>query len=52
MTYLSIAMLLAAAALRTRLGRGSLAYMLLKTSNVLSDAGGRAIDNLEADLHG
>ena len=52
MTYIAIATLLAAAALRTRLGRGSLAYMLLKTSNALYDAGGRVIDNLEGDLHG
>lgn len=53
MTYLSIAMLLAAAALRTRLARGCLAYLLLKTSNALHDAGARVIDNLEEDLrHG
>ncbi|MBB6407664.1 hypothetical protein [Mesorhizobium sangaii] len=52
MTFAAIAMLLAAAALRTRFGRGSLAYLLLKTSNVLYDAGARVIDNLEADLHG
>ena len=52
MTYIAIALLLAAAGLRTRLGRCSLAYVLVKTSNVLHDAGARAIDNLEADLHG
>lgn len=52
MTYAAIALLLAAAALRTRLARGCLAYVLLKTSNVLYDAGARVIDNLEADLHG
>jgi hypothetical protein len=52
MTIAAIAMLLAAGALRTRLGRGSLAYLLLKTSNALHDAGVRVIDNLEADLHG
>jgi hypothetical protein len=51
MTYLSIALLLAAASLRTRLVRGSLAYLLLKTSNALHDAGVRVIDNLEVDLH-
>ena len=50
MTYAAIALLLTAAALRTRLGRGSLAYLLLKTSNALYAAGGRVIDNLEADL--
>lgn len=52
MTYLAIALLLAAGALRTRVGRGSLAYLLLKTSNVLHAAGAHVIDNLEADLHG
>lgn len=52
MTYLSIAMLLAAGALRTRLARCSLAYVLLRTSNALHAAGASAIDNLEADLHG
>ncbi|QKD17496.1 hypothetical protein [Mesorhizobium sp. NZP2077] len=52
MTYAAIAMLLSAAALRTRLARGSLAYLLLKTSNVLHDAGARVIDNIEEDFHG
>jgi hypothetical protein len=52
MTFAAIVLLLAAAALRTRLARGSLAYMLLKTSNVLYDAGARAMANIEEDFHG
>ncbi|MER9590915.1 hypothetical protein NKI94_19180 [Mesorhizobium australicum] len=52
MTYTAICLLLAAAGLRTRLRRGSLAYLLLKTSNALYAAGGRVMENLEADLHG
>ncbi|CAN7695739.1 hypothetical protein [Mesorhizobium sp. LjNodule214] len=50
MTYAAIAMLLAAGALRTRLGRVTLAFVLLKTSNVLHAAGARAIDNLAEDV--
>ncbi|BCH10441.1 hypothetical protein MesoLj131c_46990 [Mesorhizobium sp. 131-3-5] len=49
MTYAAIALLLIAAALRTRLARGSLAYLILKTSNVLYDAGARAMANMEED---
>lgn len=52
MTYTAIALLLLAAALRTRLGRATLALWLLKASNALHAAGARAIDNLEADLNG
>ncbi|WP_189522155.1 MULTISPECIES: hypothetical protein [unclassified Mesorhizobium] len=52
MTIITIAMLLAAVGLRTRLGRASLALWLLKASNALHRAGARAIDNLEGDLHG
>lgn len=52
MTYITISMLLAAAGLRTRLGRGSLAYLLLKASNALYDAGGRVMANIEEDFHG
>ncbi|MFD1982646.1 hypothetical protein ACFSOZ_08150 [Mesorhizobium newzealandense] len=50
MTYLAICLLLAAAALRTRLARCSLAYVLLKTSNALHDAGARVLDNLEREF--
>ena len=50
MTYAAIAMLLAAGALRTRLGRVTLAFVLLKASNALHDAGGRVLDNLEEDV--
>ncbi|WP_172374031.1 hypothetical protein [Mesorhizobium sp. NZP2234] len=52
MTFAATVLLLAVAALRTRLARGCLAYLLLKTSNVLYDAGARAMTNLEEDFHG
>ena len=52
LTYAAIAMLLAAAALRTRIGRLYLALRLLRLSNALHDAGARIIDNAEADHHG
>ncbi len=52
MTYAAIAMLLAAAGLRTRLGRLWLARELLRASNVLYDAGSRALANVKEDHHG
>lgn len=50
MTYLSIAMLLAAASLRTRVVRLHLAIRLLRTANALGAAGGRVIDQVEREL--
>lgn len=52
MTYAAIALLIAAAALRTRLARLWLALHVLKASNALHKAGANALDNLEADHHG
>ncbi|WP_292172442.1 hypothetical protein [Mesorhizobium sp.] len=49
MTYIAIGLLLAAASLRTRLARSSLAYLLLRASNALLDLGSTALDNLEED---
>lgn len=49
MTYIAIGLLLASAALRTRLARSSLAYLLLRASNALLDLGSNALDNLEED---
>ena len=44
MTIIAICLLLAAAALRTRLGRLVLAHQLLRASNVLHEAGSRVLD--------
>ena len=53
MTYIAIGLLLASAALRTRLARSTLAFLLLRSSNVLLDLGSNALDNLREDLrHG
>ncbi|BCH04728.1 hypothetical protein MesoLj131b_67270 [Mesorhizobium sp. 131-2-5] len=49
MTYITIAMLLAAAGLGARLGRLCLARELLRASNVLHAAGSRALDNVMED---
>ncbi|WP_167480882.1 hypothetical protein [Mesorhizobium waimense] len=49
MTYVAIAMLLAAAGLRTRLGRLYLARELLRASNVLHDAGSRALEHVKRE---
>ncbi|QKD17960.1 hypothetical protein [Mesorhizobium sp. NZP2077] len=49
MTYITIAMLLAAAGLRTRLGRLCLAHQLLRASNVLHEAGSRVLDHVKRE---
>ncbi|WP_189343145.1 MULTISPECIES: hypothetical protein [unclassified Mesorhizobium] len=49
MTTITIGLLLASAALRTRLARASLAYALLRASNALLDLGSNAMDNIEED---
>lgn len=49
MTYIAIGLLLAAASLRTRLARSSLAFVLLRASNALLDLGSNALDNLHED---
>ncbi|WP_167392202.1 hypothetical protein [Mesorhizobium sophorae] len=50
MYILAIGLLLAAAALRTRLGRLHLALRLLRLSNALHDAGARIIDREEREM--
>ena len=50
MTYIAIAMLLAAAALRTRVVRLRLARRLLRAANALGAAGGRIIDQVQKEI--
>jgi hypothetical protein len=50
MTYLAILLLLAAAALRTRLLRLHLALRLLRLSNALGDAGSRVLRQVEREI--
>jgi hypothetical protein len=50
MTYLAIAMLLAAAGLRTRLLRLHLALRRLRLSNALGDAGSRVLRQVEREI--
>ncbi|WP_189363039.1 hypothetical protein [Mesorhizobium sp. M4A.F.Ca.ET.022.05.2.1] len=49
MTYAAIGLLLASAALRTRLVRLYLAVRLLRLSNVLHRAGNNAIESVERE---
>ena len=49
MTYLAIALLLLAAALRTRLFRIWLARLLLQASNVLADVAERLIHSVKRE---
>ena len=49
MTIIAICLLLAAAALHTRLGRLYLALRLLRLSNVLHDAGSRVLDRAKRE---
>lgn len=50
LTYIAIAMLLVAAALRTRLVRLHLALRLLRLSNALGDAGSRVLRQVEREI--
>ena len=50
MIHLAICLLLAAAALRTRVVRLHLARRLLRAANALGAAGGRVIDQLQREI--
>ena len=49
MTAAAFFLLILAAALRTRLGRLKLAWLLLTTGNVLGEAGSRVLDRVELE---
>lgn len=50
MTAAAILLLLLAGALRTRLGRLKLAWLLLKVGNVLGEAGSRVLNGVKREM--